>query len=171
MKQHVRAWRDPTRKRNAHPEEDLQKLIAGHLDWMLPEDYWYTAIDHTRHGVVRGRALREMGVKRGVLDMLILGPNRFIGWLENKSLKGTLKPEQRATIAMLKAFGHQVAVCRSVDDALEALRSWGIALRETKPSLDAVQRGFRAVDTLEAWASMPVWPESDPLGRRRRKAK
>ncbi len=152
---------------NAHPEEDFQVTVATHLDKFLPEPYWYTALDHTYHGERRGARLRQMGVKRGVLDMLILGPERFIGWIENKSLKGILTPEQKLMIPMLLAFGHRTAVCRTLEDVIAAVASWGIHWLTVPISTERIRRGIIGqafVD--ESWQE--IWPVSDNLGRKRR---
>ena len=161
---------------NAHPEEDFQVTVAAYLDKFLPEPYWYTAIDHTYHGERRGARLRAMGVKRGVLDMLILGPERFVGWIENKSAKGTTTAEQKAMIPMLQAFGHRTAVCRTLDQVIAALLSWGIQLRAEPASTERIRRGFEwlgpTADNAMATATEGYgFPESDNLGRKRSRRK
>lgn len=148
-----------------HPEQDFQIELAQLLDWALPPDYWYTAIDHTYHGERRGATLRRMGVKTGLLDMLIFGPDRFVGWLENKSLSGTLTSAQRTMIPIFNGFGHRVAICRSIDDAKTALNEWGIPLNTEKTSLTRIRAGF----TQPHDHTKPDWPESDQIGRRKRR--
>jgi hypothetical protein len=143
-----------------HLEQDLQIAIAAWLDGHLPESYWYTAIDHTYHGERRGATLRRMGVKRGQLDMVIYGPERFIGHLENKSAKGTTTPEQKVIIPMFRAFGHRVAICRTIEDAKAAIASWGIVALDEKRSTERIRAGF---------LSPQEFPESDLIGRRRRR--
>lgn len=125
-----------------HPEQDFQIRVAAHLDKYLPEPYWYTAIDHTYHGERRGKTLRDMGVKKGVLDMLILGPDRFIGWIENKSKEGGLSVEQKAMLPMLIAFGHRTAVCRTLDDVVAAVSSWGIQWLGEPRGIARIKRGL-----------------------------
>jgi hypothetical protein len=49
----------------------------------------------------------------------------LVGFLEVKSATGRLTPSQVEEIALLRADGFPVAVVRSVDEALTAIREWG----------------------------------------------
>jgi hypothetical protein len=48
-----------------------------------------------------------------------------VAFLEVKAEKGRTSDAQDECIAMLRRMGHDVAVVRSVDEALAALREWG----------------------------------------------
>jgi hypothetical protein len=49
----------------------------------------------------------------------------LVGFLEVKSATGRLTPAQQEEITALRHDGFPVAVVRSVDEALAALREWG----------------------------------------------
>ena len=72
--------------------------------------------------------LKRLGMVAGDPDLRIWKPGfegPLVGFLEVKSATGKLTPAQREEIALLKADGFPVAVVRSVDEALAALREWG----------------------------------------------
>ena len=121
------------RKRRAHPEQDLQRAVAAYLDWALPAPWWYTAIGHGGGGETRGKILRGMGVKRGIADLLVMGPYKFIHWIELKSLKGSLSAEQVGFRTMVAVFGHYHSVCRSLDEVRNELMALEVPLREVRP--------------------------------------
>jgi hypothetical protein len=47
-------------------------------------------------------------------------------------------------IPMLTAFGHRTAVCRTIEDAVSALTSWGIQLLAEPRSTTRIKRGLAA---------------------------
>jgi hypothetical protein len=61
-----------------------------------------------------------MGVHPGFADLLVISEGRVL-FLEVKSAKGRLRPEQDALRETVLAQGFGWALARSVDDALAAL--------------------------------------------------
>lgn len=57
----------------------------------------------------------------GIPDLLFLGPNGQVVWIEVKTAKGRLSPEQLKFIETLRRKGHTVGVARTVTDALELI--------------------------------------------------
>lgn len=164
--------------KRAHPEQDLQCEVAGWLAWALPPPWYFSAIGHGGGGEVRGGILKDMGVKTGIFDLMFLGPERFIGWIETKRPprpgtrspgRGTLSDAQRAFQAMGLGFGHHTGVAESQEEVRQILLSWGIPLLTEKPSDAAIRRGF--VGAAESGESVPVWPASDQVGARKRRPK
>lgn len=162
-----------------HPEQTLQTQIASYLRWALAEPWYFTAIGHGGGGRLRGMILKGMGVKRGVFDLLFMAPERFVGWIESKSLTGRLTEEQLAFQKMVLRFGHHTAVAKSVDDVRLILLSWNAPLRETKRSMEGIVRptaddiidenftgGLRSEDYLTA-VRAGDFPDSGPLVRRK----
>ncbi len=143
-----------------HPEQDLHKAVAGHLDWALPAPFWYTTIGHGGGGEGRGRTLKKEGMKPGIWDLLFRGPDRFTGWIELKAGKNGLSDEQEALGELFRSFGDLTAPpCYSLDDVKAALTSWGIVLLTEKPATERIRRGL---------AQPQDWPESNQIGRKRR---
>lgn len=99
---------------------------------------------HTPNGGKRGKfeacRLKAQGVKAGVPDLhLPVARAGYHGlWVEMKTAAGRLSEAQRTIIAMLRAEGHRVEVCRSAADAVEALEDYlRVPAPTTTPSLRA----------------------------------
>ncbi len=139
---------------NRHPEDDLQEACAGWLGWSLLPPAWFTAIRHGAYyggggnAVLRGARDKRMGLKNGVPDLLIISPigicEKGMYWSELKAPGGYPTPDQKAIHAMLRAFGHEVAVIRSVEELQAQVEAWGIPTRIHKPSTEHIRRGFLA---------------------------
>jgi hypothetical protein len=110
------------RRRRADPEHQFHVVVAEHLTKALPSGFFFTTIPNGRGvGIGLGVKLRNEGLKPGVPDLVVFGAEQpwacpKILWLELKSKSGTLSAVQKATIAELKALGHEVAVCRTLEE-------------------------------------------------------
>lgn len=62
----------------------------------------------------------SIGVK-GTPDLLYVGHNAEVVWLEIKTPSGRLSSEQLTFHAKLRHMGHKVVVARSVDEALDGI--------------------------------------------------
>jgi hypothetical protein len=143
-----------------HPEQILQRTVADWLRWGLCPPWYFSAIGHGGGGELRGKILHGMGVKRGIWDFLFLAPDRFVGWIEMKSLRGVLTSDQEIFGDMAGSFGHHTGIARSLEQVHEILLSWNAPLRFSKPSTERIVRGF---------SNPGDWPASAPIGRRKRK--
>jgi hypothetical protein len=99
---------------------------------------------------IAGGKLREMGMLAGFPDIMVVGPPmryaaraeadgaipvlvcHFVGFLEVKTDKGKLTPAQEAFRDECRRSRRPWALCRSIDDAREALREWGVKTKEEK---------------------------------------
>lgn len=72
-------------------------------------------------------ALKADGLYPGFPDLLVYGPGQKIGHIEVKMPKGRIEESQRRCRIWLENLGHHYAVCRSVEDAEQALIQWGWA--------------------------------------------
>ena len=124
-------------KRRGTPEADLQRSVVTALKFALPK----TAIIHHcanevtepgPRGAKRQAILVGMGVHPGFADLMVLCDSRVL-FLELKSLKGRLSPEQEAFRDTVLAQGFGWALVRSVDDALGALADNGFTSRAQVP--------------------------------------
>ena len=125
-------------KRRGTPEADLQRSVVTALKFALPK----TAIIHHcanevtepgPRGAKRQAILVGMGVHPGFADLIVLCDGRVL-FLELKSLKGRLSPEQEAFRDAVLAQGFGWALVRSVDDALGALADNGFTSRAQLPA-------------------------------------
>ena len=124
-------------KRRGTPEADLQRAVVQALRFALPR----TAIIHHcanevtepgSRGARRQAILVGMGVHPGFADLMVLCDGRVL-FLELKSLKGKLSPDQAAFRDAVQAQGHGWALVRSLDDALGALADHGFTTRVALP--------------------------------------
>ena len=124
-------------KRRGTPEADLQRSVVTALKFALPK----TAIIHHcanevtepgPRGTKRQAILVGMGVHPGFADLMVLCDSRVL-FLELKSLKGRLSPNQEAFRDAVLAQGFGWALVRSVDDALGALADNGFTSRAQLP--------------------------------------
>ena len=131
-------------KRRGTPEADLQRSVVTALKFALPK----TAIIHHcanevtepgPRGAKRQAILVGMGVHPGFADLMVLCDGRAL-FLELKSVKGRLSPDQEAFRDAVQAQGHAWALVRSLDDALGALADHGFTTRVILP--ETGQRGF-----------------------------
>ena len=83
-------------------------------------------------GAKRQAILVGMGVQAGFADLMVLCDSRVL-FLELKSLKGRLSPNQEAFRDTVLAQGFGWALVRSVDDALGALAHNGFTSRAQRP--------------------------------------
>lgn len=111
------------------PEQEIHKAVVLHLEMRAqkPLFFWHTPNEGKR-GWVNAAALKAMGMTAGIPDLLILKDGKMYG-LELKSAKGILTPSQRLVMANLGSCGAEVAVARSLDEALVTLEVWGLLKR------------------------------------------
>lgn len=73
---------------------------------------------------------KSEGLSKGFPDLEALWPNGGRAYLEMKQRKGSLKPEQVDWLNWLHRNGHSCGVFRSVDSAIDFLRSLGAPIME-----------------------------------------
>lgn len=112
--------------KRATPEEDLQKAVKKFLELQLP----FGAIFH--HSPNEGKHKPQyrmkqlaMGMKPGWPDLEIFY-NEIVLFIELKSEKGTLNPNQKELHPQIKANGFNVVTCRTIDQVKAALYDAGI---------------------------------------------
>lgn len=118
------------------PERQLHFAVAAFLRHAMPPDLPWT---HVPAGEARdertGAKLKMMGLRRGVPDLLFILPTGRAAFIELKSTKGALSPDQKTFRDQVMALGCAYAECRSVAQVETALRGWlertGFELRAT----------------------------------------
>ncbi len=127
--------------RRSTPEADAQRAIVQALRFALPRD---AIVHHCANEVTEGgprgakrqSILVGMGVHAGFADLIVISGGRVL-FLEVKSTKGRLRPEQDAFRDTVLGQGFGWALVRSVDDALGALAHHGFTSR-VRPARRAV---------------------------------
>lgn len=100
-------------------EAQIQKAIVDTLRW---RGHLVFAIPNGgKRGKVEAARMVGQGTLAGAPDLVVILPNAGTLWLEVKTAKGVVTPQQKAVHALLRALGQRVEVVRSIDDALTAI--------------------------------------------------
>ena len=116
-------------KRRRSPEADLQRAVCEYLDRALPFGwrYWH---NYQNAPTVQAQArMKALGVKAGIPDLILAGPDRQMIAIELKSPKGRTSVEQEDWLDWFTCCGWHAAVARSVDDVEDSLRFAGLKPR------------------------------------------
>ncbi len=57
----------------------------------------------------------------GTSDLMFIGKNGKVAWIECKDGKGKLRPEQEHFLNVMREYGYAAGVARSVEDALSII--------------------------------------------------
>lgn len=114
--------------RRAQPEQALQRQVAEFLSVALAGNSWFSSMPLGGGGRLRGAILHGLGVKAGLPDVLVVNDGRAI-WLELKARNGRVSTGQQLCHNDLSRARCPVAVCKSLDDVIAALRAAGVPLR------------------------------------------
>lgn len=114
------------------PEQDFQITLCQALALTLPKDAVFFAIPNAaRRSFVDGKMQRKAGLRKGVPDMVVIHGGKAF-FLELKARDGRVSTDQKDMINLLKIAGAKATVVRTVEQALDALREWGVPLRIAK---------------------------------------
>jgi len=118
-------------KRDYNAEARRQAAIVEWCEWVAPEVFVF----HVANGGLRSKSeaarLKWMGVKAGVLDLVVLLPSGRSAYWECKTPKNGLSQEQKDFIERLKVLGHSYGIVRSIEDARRELAALGIETKES----------------------------------------
>ena len=113
-------------------EQLVHQTISVFLNRALPQHAWHTALDSAGKASARIAAnLKARGGKRGVPDHLILCDPFPVIFLEVKTDKGRLSPEQELVGECIERNGGHWFCVRSLEDTQYVLQQIGIPLRAT----------------------------------------
>lgn len=121
----------------AASEDDIQQAIIEAIGWQHPD----VRVVHVPNGGKRpqrqnkrgqwfspeGARLKRLGARAGFPDLILIWPERRVGFFEVKTPAGNLTKEQREWRDLLKGLGFPWALVRSSDDALLHMRQWRAA--------------------------------------------
>ncbi len=122
------------RKRRGKAEEALHVAVANFLRLAIRPPWMWTTFPAGGGGKVRGARLKAAGLRAGMPDILVIGPQAFavpyepwsvtvplVVGIELKAAKGRLSPAQTDTLKALDACGIPTTECRSVEEVEKAL--------------------------------------------------
>lgn len=121
-------------------EHKIQVALMDYLAIAGRRDLHWFAIPNGGHRHIRQASkLKAEGVRRGTPDLCFMLPAGKVGWLEMKTVKGQLSPEQKRFRDIAQQLGHLWAMAKSVDDAIRVLTEWQVlrsAYRRTTSFFD-----------------------------------
>lgn len=107
-------------------EDDLQRAIVDLLFKAKPRALWFHVPNGGHRDKRTGAKLAGLGVRKGVPDLVFIGFDGLIRFMELKAEKGRMTPEQKAWREAATAIGIPFAVVRSLDEAVATLNAWGL---------------------------------------------
>ena len=114
--------------RCVNSEDQLQKAIIHVWREHTPREEWFKLFHPANGGkrnAIEASKLKEMVVVAGVADLVCLLPESKVGFIELKFGKNGTSVYQDDFARFCKSFGYPYALCRTVDEALDTLKSWG----------------------------------------------
>jgi hypothetical protein len=118
-------------RRDANAEARRQAAIVDYVRRVAlpPTRIWHVPNGGMRDKTVAAK-LKWVGVLAGVLDLMVVGPEKRVAFWEVKEPGKELSDEQLEMIEALSAMGFRCAVVWSIEDARRELRILGIPTRE-----------------------------------------
>lgn len=113
-------------------EDAIQKQIVNFLRNVLPGSAMVLHIHNNPRSAIDGARLKQMGLMKGAPDLLVVLPHGKGCFIEVKSEKGAVKPEQHSFSFSCQALGWPWFVARSVDDVRLAFKALGIQTKEAE---------------------------------------
>lgn len=119
------------RPRRANPEADIQRQIVKdlHLVLLPPFVLHHSPNEAGKASRASQGILSGMGVWPGFSDLLLLGPERRVLFLETKTRIGRQNQAQVDFEAAVEDFGWPYEIVRSSPDAIAAAQRHGFATR------------------------------------------
>jgi hypothetical protein len=115
-------------------EDAIQRGIVRYLRTVLPSGWIVSAIPNGgSRNVIEAAKMKGTGTLAGMPDLMVLGCNdqgSTVHFIEVKSANGRPSLPQLNVHDRLLDLQHEVAICRSIDDARDACRRWGLPLKE-----------------------------------------
>ena len=110
------------RKKAAHPEARLQKVIVSHL--LMNDAFFFSIPNESKRSPIMGAHLKAMGLYPGIADLAIIVDGK-IHFLEVKAADGVQSASQRDFQARCVMLNIPYQCVFSLTEALSTLAKWG----------------------------------------------
>ena len=110
------------RKKAAHPEARLQKVIVSHL--LMSGAFYFSIPNEGQRSPIMGAHLKAMGLYPGIADLGVVVDGK-IHFLEVKDRDGVQSAAQRGFQATCAIQNIPYACVYNLTDALKTLSTWG----------------------------------------------
>lgn len=126
------------RRRARRPPPPIERqthiAVADLLRIGCRPGWWWSHVPSGEHRTdATGALLQRMGLKRGMLDFLLIAPSGVHHWLELKRGPAPLTDDQREFIAYLNRACVPWCVARSYADAVAQLQAWDVIGDDVHP--------------------------------------
>ncbi len=106
-------------------EHVIQCRLMDYLAYAAkPEVYYFAIPNQSNRHIASAAKMKAEGVRSGVADLCFMLPGGRAGWLEMKKPGGSMSETQKAFRDRCELLGHNWALAKSVDEALEVLTKW-----------------------------------------------
>lgn len=123
--------RPAPKSKKQRPEEVLQIAAAELLDLALPQGWrwWHTPNQRGTRKFWEQQLLKALGVKAGVQDITIVGPDPRLVIIELKAGDGKLSRSQKDWRDFYRSIGVPWFLARSIEDVISSCQDAGVPLR------------------------------------------
>jgi hypothetical protein len=111
-------------------EIDIQASFRARMYYAAPAVKVVAIPNAARRTRWEASRAKKEGLATGFPDIMCIGPDGLVAYIEFKSAKGTVSEAQREWIDLLRRYTFPATVARSADEALAFLREAGFAIRE-----------------------------------------
>jgi hypothetical protein len=125
------------------PEHDFQKQVAQYLNFALPQDAWWTSIDHAGGGRLAGALRKVRGVKSGLADVWVVWRGQ-LRCFELKAPGGRPSDDQIQNAHQLSHAGVTTHTVTQLAVIEAVLADWGIPLRARLTAEPAAVKAARS---------------------------
>ncbi len=115
-----------TEKRHTESNEQIAAM-----DWLRAQhpkiaEHTFHIGNERKSSYYAGYIMKRMGVLKGASDLFMAWPNGgYHGlFIEMKSLRGTLQPDQKSFIERMKAVGYLAEVCYGAESAINTMTKY-----------------------------------------------
>ena len=114
----------------AASEVDIQATFRKRLYYAAPSVKVVAIPNAARRTRWEAMRAKKEGMATGFPDVMVIGPDGLIAYVEFKSSKGRVSEAQREWIDLLQRYTFPATIARSADEAIAFLRAHGFPIRE-----------------------------------------